>query len=171
MSVPDAKFTKGEFEVSMPCGVPGGHLGEGRGESCWQVWGRSSKLLLRPLSSSTSSYQPFPVPISQMSKPGHRVAWLWALADGVWRRGGGSPPLLALLLGYWPPSCLGNIDDHLTGTWDPAVVGDPGAGPRTAPPHPHFNSGHWMDSANISHLATHVSHLMCLMSSSLTPCK
>lgn len=31
MSVPDAKFTKGEFEVSTPGGVPRGHLGEGRG--------------------------------------------------------------------------------------------------------------------------------------------
>lgn len=70
MSVPDAKFTKGEFEVSTPRGVPRGHLGEGRGESCWQIGGRSSKLLLRPLPYSTSSYQSFPVPISQMSKQG-----------------------------------------------------------------------------------------------------
>lgn len=31
VSVPDAKFTMGEFEVSMPCGVPKGCLGEGRG--------------------------------------------------------------------------------------------------------------------------------------------
>ena len=27
VSVPDAKFTKGEFEVSVPPRVPGGHLG------------------------------------------------------------------------------------------------------------------------------------------------
>lgn len=52
MSVPDAKFTKGEFEVSMPRGVSRGHLGEGRGESCWQVGGRSilriyAKLIIR----------------------------------------------------------------------------------------------------------------------------
>lgn len=31
MCVPDAKFTMGEFEVSMSRGVPRGHLGEGRG--------------------------------------------------------------------------------------------------------------------------------------------
>ena len=31
VSVPDAKFTKGEFEVSVPPRVPGGHLGEERG--------------------------------------------------------------------------------------------------------------------------------------------
>lgn len=31
VSVPDAKFTKGEFEVSTPQGAPRGHLGEGRG--------------------------------------------------------------------------------------------------------------------------------------------
>lgn len=37
VSVPDAKFTKGEFEVSTPCTVPGGHLGEGEGTSCWQA--------------------------------------------------------------------------------------------------------------------------------------
>lgn len=37
VSVPDAKFTKGEFEVSTPDTVPGRHLGEGEGTSCWQV--------------------------------------------------------------------------------------------------------------------------------------
>lgn len=31
VSVPDAKFTKGEFEVSVPPRVSGGHLGEERG--------------------------------------------------------------------------------------------------------------------------------------------
>ena len=31
VSVPDAKFTKGEFEVSVPPRVPRGHLGEERG--------------------------------------------------------------------------------------------------------------------------------------------
>ena len=31
VSVPDAKFTKGEFEVSVPPRVPEGHLGEERG--------------------------------------------------------------------------------------------------------------------------------------------
>ena len=31
VSVPDAKFTKGEFEVSVPPRVPGGHLREERG--------------------------------------------------------------------------------------------------------------------------------------------
>lgn len=31
VSVPDAKFTKGEFEVSVPPRFSGGHLGEERG--------------------------------------------------------------------------------------------------------------------------------------------
>lgn len=31
VSVPDAKFTKGEFEVSVPPRVPGGHLREEKG--------------------------------------------------------------------------------------------------------------------------------------------
>ena len=46
VSVPDAKFTKGEFEVSPPRRVPGGRLGEawgrGEGECCWQGLGVGS---------------------------------------------------------------------------------------------------------------------------------
>lgn len=30
MSVPDAKFTKGEFEVSTPCSAPRAHCGRGK---------------------------------------------------------------------------------------------------------------------------------------------
>jgi hypothetical protein len=33
VSVPDAKFTKGEFQVSMSCGIPGGTLGREQEES------------------------------------------------------------------------------------------------------------------------------------------
>lgn len=66
-----------------------------------------------------------------MSKPGHRVAWLWALADGCEKWGlNPSPFFLPLLLdgcvpsgGRWPLSRLGNIAGHLTGTWGPAVAG------------------------------------------------
>lgn len=56
MSVPDAKFTMGEFEVSVPRGVPRDTWGRGVGESCWQVWWGSSKLFLVLLPSSTSSH-------------------------------------------------------------------------------------------------------------------
>lgn len=49
MSVPDAKFTKGEFEVSMLRGDSTGYLGEGRG--CVFLAG-----LEAPLPASTSSY-------------------------------------------------------------------------------------------------------------------
>ena len=77
-----------------------------------------------------------------MSKPGHRVAWLWALADGCTKWGlAPFPFFLALLLGgcvcwggHLPLSCLGNIDNRLTGTWGPAVAGDLVQG--HPPPHP-----------------------------------
>lgn len=64
VSVPDAKFTKGEFEVSMPQGAPGGCLGEGRGHVSLAVRG-SSELLFMMSPSSTSSSPCSPAPISQ----------------------------------------------------------------------------------------------------------
>lgn len=66
MSVPDAKFTMGEFEVSMPLGVPQGHRGDGRGRI---LLAGLEQLFSVLLPSSASSHQCFSVPISQMSKP------------------------------------------------------------------------------------------------------
>lgn len=46
VSVPDAKFTKGEFEVSTPCTVVGGTPGGGRGHVLVADWEEFSELLL-----------------------------------------------------------------------------------------------------------------------------
>lgn len=90
MSVPDAKFTKGEFEVSTPCTVPGGHLWEGEGKFA----GRSGGIFraLNAVSSSTSSHHCFSVPISQMSKPRYGAAWLWGPGIWPWAIRGLDPP-------------------------------------------------------------------------------
>lgn len=90
MSVPDAKFTKGEFEVSTPGGVPRGHLGEGRGRVLLAGHWGSSELFSMLSPSASSSCQCFPVTISQVSKPRHRLGCgPWQMAMG--ERGAGPP--------------------------------------------------------------------------------
>lgn len=52
VSVPDAKFTMGEFEVSTPGGAPWGHLGEGRGQVLLAGLGGGLQALLHHMSAS-----------------------------------------------------------------------------------------------------------------------
>lgn len=93
MSVPDAKFTKGEFEVSTPGGVPRGHLGEGRGRVLLAGHWGSSELFSMLSPSASSSCQCFPVPISQVSKP-RRTGSAVGPGRWPWEKGGLDPRTL-----------------------------------------------------------------------------
>lgn len=66
-----------------------------------------------------------------MSKPRHGAAWPWQMALEKWglvypSLPGSAAGLLCALGRPSGPHWLGNIDNNLSGTWDPAVVGDLG---------------------------------------------
>lgn len=136
VSVPDAKFTKGEFQVSMPCGVP---------EAPWDGRRRRTPACRSRGPQSTSQCSHVCHLIISVLPCSHFIdepskAWD-SLALRPWQTAGygdvgWTPPCPALLLGccvpwggHWPLSCLGNVDNNLpvpsTQLWLVTLCGSP----------------------------------------------
>lgn len=105
MSVPDAKFTMGEFEVSMPLGVPQGHLGDRRGRILLGGLEGSFKALF-----SAAAFFHLITSVLLCTHFTDEQTKVWgSLALGPWQMpiGDGGPgpssPCLTLLLGYYVP--------------------------------------------------------------------
>lgn len=82
MSVPDAKFTKGEFEVGTPCSVPGGTAGRGKASLAGRSGGLSELLTLLPSLPHHTSASVFP--FHRRANRGTGQVGPGALADDCW---------------------------------------------------------------------------------------